>query len=98
MTHPQPDSTFQANPVIVKMWSERTKCLMCKHRFEKPFILPVEKPERGKFQPNINVEVLFHLQDTHGLPHETVRSWINGSVYGDELTLFGARNFGAYND
>lgn len=83
----------KANPNILKMWTERTKCWMCKYKFDQPVILPVEKIVKGKLQPNINVKVLFHLYDTHGLPPDIVRSWIIGSVYEQKLHLMGAENF-----
>lgn len=79
--------TLKANPDVIKMWSERTKCWMCKHRFEKPVILPVEKVEHGKLRPNFNVEVLWHLQDTHGIPPEGVIKMIINSIYGIENTM-----------
>lgn len=81
----------KANPEVIMMWSKRTKCWMCKHRFDKPVILPVDKPERDKFQPNINADVLWHMSDTHGLPPDIVREWIIGSVYGMIITEFGVR-------
>lgn len=83
-----------ANPDMIELFAKRDRCWMCKHKFERPVILPVDKPERGKFQPNINTEVLWHLKDTHGQVPEVVRSWILGSVYGQELTLTGAKGFG----
>lgn len=88
-------STYKANPNMIKMWSERTKCWMCRHRFTEPVVLPVKQPQRGKFQPNISAEVLFHMSDTHGLPPETVRQWIIGSVYSMELSLFGIKGMEA---
>lgn len=78
---------MKANPAMIKMWSERTKCWMCKHRFDKPVLLPTEHPEHGKLQPNYNVEVLFHLQDTHGIPHDAVPRMILNSIYGIENTM-----------
>ncbi len=80
-------TTVVANPVMIKMFAERTKCWMCKHKFSKPVILPVENPHRGKFQPNINGEVLFHIEDTHGVPHDAVTRMVINSVYGIENTL-----------
>lgn len=78
--------TIYANPSAIEMWSQRTKCWMCKHKFDEPVLIPVDKPIKGKLQPNINAEVLFHLYDTHGLDPEVVRQWIIGSVYNLELT------------
>lgn len=83
--------SYKARPAILKMWSERSKCWMCKHKFAQPVTLSVEKPERGKFQPNINSEVLWHLYDTHGLPPEIVGEWIIASVYGMEKTEMGVK-------
>lgn len=80
-----------ANPEVIELFATRNKCWMCKHRFEKPVLLPVEKPERDKFQPNVNMEILFHLSDTHGLPPETVREWIIGKVYGMEINEMGIK-------
>ena len=85
---------MKANPNMIKMWSERTKCFMCKHKFDKPVILPVEKPERGKFQPNFNIEYIWHLSDTHGIPDDISRRWIIASIYGLERTLTGAKELG----
>lgn len=76
-----------ANPSMIKMWSERTKCWMCKHRFDEPVILAVDKPERGKFQPHYNAKVAFHMQDTHGIPHEAVCKMILNSIYSIENTM-----------
>lgn len=81
----------KAKPEVLQMWAKRDKCFMCKHKFEKPFILPVEKPTRSKFQPNFNVEAVFHLSDTHGIPDDVSRRWIVGTIYGLELHDFGAR-------
>ena len=78
---------LRANPYMIKMWSERTKCWQCKHKFKQPVILPVKKPERGKLQPNHNPEVLFHLQDTHGIPQEAITRMIFNSIYGIENTM-----------
>lgn len=72
---------------MIRVWSERTKCWMCKHRFEKPVLLPVKKPERGKYEPNYNGEVLFHLEDTHGIPHDAVIRMVFNSIYGIENTM-----------
>lgn len=85
------DDPVSANPEMIKKWATRNKCWMCKHRFDKPVLLPVENPERGKFQPNFNAEILFHVFDTHGIPDDIVREWIIGSIYGMELTEFGVR-------
>lgn len=88
-----------ANAEVIRMWATRDKCLMCKHKFDKSFILPVDKPVRGEFQPNFNVEAIFHLSDTHGIPHDISRRWITGSIYGLELHDFGARGLEKlYND
>lgn len=82
---------MKAKPEMIKMWSERNKCWMCKHKFSKPVILPVDKPTKGKFQPHYNAEVMWHMYDTHGLPPEIVTEWIFGSIYGLKLTEMGAR-------
>lgn len=79
--------TLKANPELLKMWATRDKCWMCKHKFAKPVILPVEKIEHGKFQPNYNVDVLFHMHDTHGIPREAVPRMIFNSIYGIDNTL-----------
>lgn len=80
---------MKANPQMIKLWSERNKCWMCKHRFKQPVILPVKQIKPGKLQPNYNTEVLFHLHDTHGQDPETVMDWIFGSIYNLELTEVG---------
>ena len=85
---------MKANPEIIQKWATQTKCLMCKHKFDKSAILPVDKPERGKFQPNFNIEYIWHLSDTHGIPDDISRQWITATVYGDEFTLFGSREIG----
>lgn len=82
---------MRAKPEIILMLSKRDKCWQCKHRFERPVLLPVEKPVPGKFQPNINVEVLFHVSETHGIPPDILREQIIGAVYGQELTEFGVK-------
>lgn len=82
---------LKARPEMIQMWSTRDKCWMCKHKFNKPVILPVDKPVRGKLQPNYNVEVFFHLYDTHGIPNDTARDWVFGSIYGLELTEVGIK-------
>lgn len=82
-----------ANPHLLTMWTQRTKCWMCKHRFQETVLLPVDTPKHNVFQPHISAEVLFHLSDTHGLPPETVREWIIGSVYGWELNEVGIKGF-----
>jgi len=81
------NAPLRAKPEVIKMWAGRTKCWMCKHRFEKPVILPVEIPTPGKLQPNYNTEVLFHLQGTHGVPPEAVTKMIFNSIYCIENTM-----------
>lgn len=77
---------------VLEMWSQETKCWQCKKgRFTKPVLLLADNPERNKFQPNINTEVLVHFYTTHGIPKEIMRDWIVGSIYGQELTEFGVR-------
>jgi hypothetical protein len=76
-----------ADPNVIKLWSTRTKCWMCKHRFSKPLLLPVQLPQRGVLQPHFNVEILFHVNDTHGIPPEAVVKMVSNSVYGIENTL-----------
>lgn len=49
------------------------------------------KPTRDAFQPNFNVEAIFHLSDTHGIPHTISRKWIIGDIYNLELNDFGAK-------
>lgn len=82
---------MKANPAMIEKLASRNKCWMCKHKFDKPVLLPVDTLKQGEYQPNVNVEVLFHMSDTHGLPAETVREWIIGAVYGMELVLTGIR-------
>lgn len=81
-----------ARPEVLMLWSSRTKCVQCKHRFDKPFILPVAQPVAGKFQPNFNTDVLFHMQDTHGIPADVFAEWLTGSIYGQELGDFGIKS------
>lgn len=87
---------MQAQPEMIQMFATRTKCHMCRHKFEKPYILPVEKIEAGKFQPNFNAEVSLHLQDTHGIPYKIFYNWIVGAIYGQELTLTGNKGFNLF--
>lgn len=82
---------MKANKDQIQYWAERNKCMHCKRRFEQGFILPVTNPARGKFQPRFNVEAIYHLQDTHGLPNEITREWFTGLIYDLELTDFGAK-------
>lgn len=79
-----------ADPEAIRMWASRDKCFMCKRKFSTPVILPTKSPERDKFQPNFNFEVIFHLHDTHGIPSDISRKWIIGHIYGLDLTIFGA--------
>jgi len=81
---------MKANQKMIELWAKRNKCFMCKKIFESPFILPVVKQVRDKFQPNFNTEAILHLYDTHGIPDNISRKWIIGSIYGKELNLFGA--------
>jgi hypothetical protein len=76
---------------VLRKWSNRDKCWMCKHRFEITVLLPVDKIQPGRLQPNISTEVLFHMKDTHGLPPRIVTVWLIGAIYNMELTLFGIR-------
>lgn len=59
---------------------------VCKHN-SSPQFCKFAKP--GK--PNYNVEVFFHLYDTHGIPNDTARDWVFGSIYGLELTEMGIK-------
>lgn len=67
--------TVKANPAVIKVWAERTKCAMCKHRKEEGHILP-----EGKYYPSPSW--LFHYEDTHGFPHDMLHKYIWNSVYG----------------
>lgn len=79
---------LRANYAVLKMWSERNKCWMCKHKFDKPIILPVEKPVTGSLRPNINVDVSVHMVDTHGMPtKDYVHNYVFNSIYGIENTM-----------
>ena len=89
---------MKANPQMLNMFANRNKCFMCKRRFDKPFILPVEKIEPGVFKPNFNAEILFHVSNTHGIPYEILCNWIAGSIYGQELTEVGNRAFSVYGE
>lgn len=92
------DKTLKANPSMILMWAKRDKCWQCKHKFEKPVILPIDKEKQraGILQPNINPEVLWHVQETHGIPAPTTQDWILGSVYGMELNEVGIK--GVFHD
>lgn len=81
----------RANPDMIMKWANRNKCWMCKRRFDKAVLLHIEKPERGKFQPNFNSEILFHLWDTHGQDVDVVKEWITGSIYGWGLNEMGIK-------
>lgn len=76
-----------ANPDMIKIWVNRTKCWQCKHKFDEPVLLPVKNPERGKLQPNINAKVLYHMKDTHGVPVEGICTMIFNTIYGIENTM-----------
>lgn len=76
-----------ANPLILQMWAQRTKCWSCKRRFDKPVLLPVKNPKRGEYQPNYNTEFLFHIKETHGIWPEAVQKMIFNSIYGIESTM-----------
>lgn len=78
---------LKANREMIEIFATRTKCWMCKHKFEKPLILPVKTPEHGKYQPNYNFEVLFHLQGTHGIPKEAVIRMVSNSIYDVKNTM-----------
>lgn len=73
------------------MWATRNKCFMCKHKLEQPFVLPVDKPTQKAFQPNFNIDAIFHLSDTHGIPDDVSRKWIIASIYGLQINEFGAK-------
>lgn len=56
---------------------------MCKHRFDKPVLLPVSKPTPGRLNPNVNVDVAIHMIDTHGMPtRDYVHNYVFNSIYG----------------
>lgn len=77
-----------ADPSIIEIWSQRNKCWMCKRRFDRPIILPVGSPARGKLQPNINVEVALHMIETHGMPtRDYVHNYVFNSIYGVKNTM-----------
>jgi hypothetical protein len=79
---------LKANPDVLKAWSERTKCWMCKHKFNQPAVLPVKRLQRGASQPNINVGWAVHMMDTHGMPtRDYVHNYIFNSIYGIENTM-----------
>lgn len=80
-----------ANPEVIELLSKRDKCWSCRHKFSKSVILPVDKPQRGKYQPNYNPEFFYHLYETHGIPDDIARDWIFGLTYGLELTEMGVR-------
>lgn len=66
---------MKANPGMIKMWAERRKCAMCKHRKDEGHILP-----KGEFYPS--PAWMFHYEDTHGFPHDIAIKFIWNGVYG----------------
>lgn len=77
---------MKANPLIIKQWAERKKCLMCKHGKDEGHMLP-----RGKYWPS--PAWLFHYQDTHGLDHQDTYMWIFQSAYQTEDGVSALRLF-----
>jgi hypothetical protein len=84
---------MKANPKLLHQLTTRTKCVACKHKLDKPYILPVEKVVPGKFQPNFNTAALFHMKDTHGIAPEIFTDWLAGAIYDQELTIVGNKGF-----
>ena len=70
-------------------WANRTKCGLCRKRFDAGFLLPVEKIEHNVLHPNFNMDIVFHWYDTHGIWPDILMDWLIGSVYNMELTLMG---------
>jgi hypothetical protein len=66
---------YKANPNTILMWTNRTRCAMCKHKESEGHVL-----EGKQFTPSSRW--LFHYYDTHGLDPEMVSRWIFDSVYG----------------
>ena len=77
-----------ANPTMINMWAKRDKCWMCKKKFDRPVLLPVVEPKPGVLQPNINVEVSYHIMETHGMPTiDYVHNYVFNSIYDIENTM-----------
>lgn len=84
-------NTLTANRENIVFWANRDKCMQCKHLFDNPYLLPVTNPQHGSLQPNFNVDAIYHMQETHGIPESTYREWITGSIYGQSLGEFGIK-------
>lgn len=77
-----------ADPLILEMWTKRDRCWMCKHRFDKPILLPVTTPSGGALNPNINVLASIHMMETHGMPtKDYVHNYVFNSIYGIKNTF-----------
>lgn len=80
------DKKYKANPVAIVQLADRKRCAMCKHREDEGHLLP----NKGSIWPS--PAWMLHYQDTHGLPHQVVREWIIGLVYGMPINEGGLKH------
>jgi hypothetical protein len=74
-------STYPGN---LSWLTEERRCLQCSHRFERGWLHP-----SGQSWPNsvaVNIDVLWHWQDTHGFPREELIGMV-ASVIGFKADL-----------
>lgn len=62
---------------VINALAERTKCLQCKTRFERPFLFEVAPGDW-----TVNPDVLDHMHETHGMPIDVYQAAIRDACYG----------------
>jgi hypothetical protein len=65
-------------PITVAWLTGEHRCLQCSYRFERGWLHPSGNPYPESVA--VNVEVLWHWQDTHGFPREILLDMIAGSI------------------
>lgn len=65
----------------------KKNCGQCSKKFDKPWVVPSGKPYPNNLE--INAEVLFHWEDTHGYPSDiladNIWSALNDTVHKDPV-------------
>lgn len=72
-----------AYPAVTDWLTRLRDCLQCKHQFTDPWLISTGQSWPGSVQ--LNAEVAFHWQDTHGYPADML-----ADLVGSRIGMFGA--------
>lgn len=71
---------YSSGPSMVAWLTSEHRCLQCKRKFNQPWLVPTDRPWPESLE--INAEIAWHWQDTHGYPVEDLEMIVSGAVNG----------------